>query len=403
VGTSPSEIITYPIVPAVGITVDPLYKDLQRRGPVRVQLPFGEPCWLATRYDDVKTVYGDRVFGRRLGLEHDPPGLFPGELVKDPNLLLNMDPPEQTRIRRLTSSALSPARIQALEGWTQEVVDGLFDEMVSRGQPADFVSLFSSNLPVLVLSGILGIRGHDTGRFAALVETLVGPGSEPEQRGDAHEQIRAFVTTLIAERREQRSDDLLSALVEARDEGDRLSEAELFDLCLALWLGGVDTTHNELGSMVYALMTHPDHWHELVEDPALVPAALEELWRWIPSHQYGAAFARWPSEDVELSGGTMVRAGEPVMPEHTVANRDDSVYPNGWELDFHRVDPPPHLTFAFGPHHCMGAHLARLEVKVAIETLVRRFPTLQLAVPADDVEWSTTSMLRSVVELPLTW
>jgi cytochrome P450 len=211
------------------------------------------------------------------------------------------------------------------------------------------------------------------------------------------------VTALIAERREQRTDDLLSALVEARDEGDRLSEAELFDLCLALWLGGVDTTHNELGSMVYALMTHADHWHELLEDPTLVSPALEELWRWIPSHQYGALFARWPSEDVELSGGTMVRAGEPVMPEHTVANRDDSVFPNGWELDFHRVDPQPHLTFAFGPHHCMGAHLARLEVKVAIETLVRRFPTLQLAVPPDEIEWSTTSMLRSVAELPLMW
>jgi cytochrome P450 len=395
--------IDYPIVPSVGLTVDPLYRDLQRQAPIRVRLPYGEPCWLATRYEDAKTVYGDRRFGRRLGLEHDPPGLFPGELVKDPNLLLNMDPPEQTRIRRLASGTFSPARIQQLEGWVRQLVDSLLDELVAQEQPADFVAHFSSRLPVLVLSGILGIRTHDTARFAALIQTLVGIDTDPERRADAHEQIRGFVLALIAERRTQRTDDLLSTLVEARDKGDALSEEELFALAMALWLGGVDTTHNELGSMVFTLMTHPDHWHELLDEPDLIPAALEELWRWIPSHAYGTAFPRWPSEDVELSDGTLVRAGEPVMPEHTVANRDESVFPHGWELDFHRVDPQPHLTFAFGPHHCMGAPLARLEVRVTIETLVRRFPTLQLAVPADDIRWSPSSMLRSVEALPLRW
>ena len=155
--------------------------------------------------------------------------------------------------------------------------------------------------------------------------------------------------------------------------------------------------------MVYTLMTHPKQWRELQQDPTLLPQALEELWRWIPSHKYGVLFPRWASEDVLLSGGTLIRAGEPVMAEHTAANRDPSVFPGGWELDFHRVDPRPHLTFAHGPHHCMGSHLARLEVHTALESLLGRFPTLRLAVPPEAIEWSTTSMLRSALSLPLTW
>jgi cytochrome P450 len=155
--------------------------------------------------------------------------------------------------------------------------------------------------------------------------------------------------------------------------------------------------------MVYTLMLHHDQWRELVDTPAILNDALEELWRWIPSHKYGVLFARWASEDIMLSDETRIRAGEAVVAEHPVANRDESVYPAGWQLDFHRVDPRPHLTFAHGAHHCMGAHLARLEARLTIGTLANRFPNLQLAVDPADIKWSPTSMLRSAVSLPLTW
>jgi cytochrome P450 len=114
-------------------------------------------------------------------------------------------------------------------------------------------------------------------------------------------------------------------------------------------------------------------------------------------------FCRWATEDLELPSGLHVAAGEPVYPEHTVANLDESVFPNGWELDFHRADPQPHLTFAHGAHHCMGSHLARLEVRLALATLIDRFPSLDLAVAPNEVEWSPTAMLRSALALPLTW
>jgi cytochrome P450 RapN len=393
----------YPFAPAEGLTIDPVYRDLQREGPVKVQLPFGEPCWLATRYEDCRTVYGDRRFGRRIGLDHDAPGMWPSEHVKDPDLLVNMDPPEHSRLRRLTSGAFSPAAVERLAGRIQELVDRLFENMAQAGPGCDFVERFSSRLPPQVMAGLLGVPDSDGLHFAALVDQLVGVGLAEETRAEAHGELRNFILGLVAERRNVKRDDLLGALVEARDDDDRLSEEELFNLGLSLWLGGVDTTRNELGSMVYTLMIHPDRWEELRNEPSLLPDALEELWRWIPSHKYGVLFARWASEDVWLSGDTLIPAGEPVMPEHTVANRDESAFPHGWTLDFRRVDPRPHLTFAHGAHHCMGSHLARLEVRTSMAALIERFPGLQLDVAPEDVEWSSTSMLRSAVSLPLTW
>jgi cytochrome P450 RapN len=401
--TQMKELMDYPFAEPVAVEVDPKYRELQSRGPILVQLPYGEPCWLATRYEDCRIVYGDRRFGRQLGLVHDWPAMAPMERAKDPSLLLNMDPPKQSRVRRLTSGAFSPARVQQLADRIQVIADRLLDDMAAAGPGADFVSHFSSRLPPLVIAGILGAREADAPHFASLIDELVGVDIPDETRGQAHHQLQEFVLGLIAERRARPTDDLLSVLVEARDEGDQLSETELCSLALSLWLGGVDTTHSQLGSVVYTLMTHPAHWRELLEDVELLPAALEELWRWIPSHKYGTLFPRWASEDVVLSGSTVIRAGEPVMAEHMVANRDESAFEHGWDLDFHRVDPKPHLTFAHGPHHCMGAHLARLEVKLTMETLLRRVPTLQLDVNAEDIEWSSTSMLRSPRALALRW
>jgi cytochrome P450 RapN len=401
--SSTAEITTYPFAASDGLTVDPRYRELQRQGPIMVQFAYGEPCWLATRYDDCKVVYGDRRFGRRLGLEHAMPGMFDTEKIKNPTLLLNMDPPEQTRIRRLASGAFSPARIAQLEERVQGHVSDLWDDVADAGPGADFMALLAAKLPARVMAGILGVPRDDAEEFAGLVDDLVGVGTSDDERAQVHARIHDFIVGLIAERRRRSTDDLLSVLVEARDEGDRLSEDELESLALALWLGGVDTTHNELGSMVFTVATHREQWQEVVEHVDLLPAALEELWRWIPSHKYGVFFPRWASEDVELSHGTVVRAGEPVYPEHTVANRDESVFPDGWELDFHRVDPQPHLTFAFGSHHCMGSHLARLEVRLALATMIERFPDIDLAVPADEVDWATGSMLRSARSLPLTW
>jgi cytochrome P450 len=399
-----SEIIEYPIVPDDALNVDPVYRELQAKGPIKVKLPFGEPCWLATRYQDVKTVYGDRRFGRVLGLDRDAPGVWIGAVMaKDPTLLVNMDPPEHTRLRRLTAGAFSPRRIATLREDVQAMVDNVLDEMVDHGGPADFVSSFARQLPPRVLTLILGVPVAEAQQFRGWVDTLVGFDTEPAARQASQDAVHDYLQTLIAERRSRETDDLLNVLVHARDDEDRLNEEELFNLAMALWLGGLETTVNQLGTTLFALMTHRSHWQDLLDHRDLLPAALEELWRWIPSFKYGVPFVRWASDDVELSEGTIVKAGEPVLPEHAVANRDESVFPNGWELDFHRQDPKPHLSLAFGAHRCMGAHLAHLEIQASLESLLRRFPDLELAVPAAEIRFSESTFMRSVEALPITW
>ncbi len=397
------EVIPYPGVVDERLKVDPVFKDFQRAGLVRVQLPYGEPCWLATRYDHVRSVYCDRRFSRAAGFEHDVPRVWAGNALIDPSMPLAMDPPRHTRLRRLTSGAFSPKRVREMRSWVQREIDDLLDHMEQQGPPADFVSLFAWDLPIRVLAGITGVPRDDTKRFRHWVETATGVFTPPAEREEANGQLNDYVIGLIAERRATARDDLLSDLVRATDDEDRLEEAELLGLIMSLLAGGFETTAWQLGATAYALMDHPEHWQQLVDDPELFPNALEELWRWIPSFKYGTNFVRWASTDVELSQGAFVRAGEAILPEQAVANRDESVFPRGWELDFHRASPKPHLSLGFGEHYCMGANLAHLQIALSVETLVRRYPDLRLAVPSEEVKWSESSFMRSVENLPLVW
>jgi len=259
------------------------------------------------------------------------------------------------------------------------------------------------SLPLKVITGILGVPETDIPTFRVWVDDLTGPTSTMERRGECWLLLVEYLVGLVAERRERPTDDLLNDLVHARDDDDRLSEDELINLCMTLLLGGFETTAAQIGSSVFTLMKQRELWQELLDTPELLPNALEELWRWIPSFRFGSPMIRFASEDVELSGGVTVPAGDPLLVEHQVANRDESVFPHADTIDFRRVDPAPHLSFAWGAHRCLGAHLAHLEVETAIRHLLERFPNLHLAIPADDVAWSERSFLRSPASLPLEW
>jgi cytochrome P450 len=396
-------IVEYPLVRHDDLSMDPMYRELQQRGPFKAQLAFGEPIWVATRYEDVKAIYGDRRFGKALGLGRDRPRMHSMHMPDDPTLLANMDPPDHTRVRRLTSSAFSPPQIRSMSAWIEEMTAQLLDDLAAHGQGADFMALFAWRLPLQVITGMLGAADEHIPKFRSWIDEMTGVDSTIEQRAEAYHNLTGLIRELITERREHPTDDLLSMLVHARDEDDRLSEDELTNLTMTLFLGGFETTAAQLGSSVFTLLRDRDLWAELNEDPDQLPAAIEELWRWIPSFRHGMPMIRWANEDVELSGGVVIPAGEPVLPEHQVGNRDESVFPHGWEIDFHRVDPEAHLSLGWGPHRCMGAHLANLEIDVTLKALMRRFPTLDLAVPAEEVRWSPSTFLRSASELPLTW
>ena len=214
------DIVDYPLVDDHGLDVDPVYRELQQRGPVKVQLPFGEPCWLATSYDDVRTVYADRRFGKELGLDHDIPRVR--EITaSDPSLLANMDPPRHTRMRKLTSAAFSRPRMLALRGWIDDLVDELLDAMEERGQPADFFSSVAWELPNLVVTGIFGVPGDDVPTFRSSIDRMLATNSTMDERIEAHGELRGYILELVAQRRRRSTDDVLSDLVQARDERDR--------------------------------------------------------------------------------------------------------------------------------------------------------------------------------------
>ncbi len=398
-----SELPSYPLVQHDDLSMDPAYRELQLKPVFKAQMPLGVPIWVATRYEDCKTVYGDRRFGKAMGYGKDRPRLHGDAHSSDTTRLDNMDPPDHTRVRRLASKAFAPAQIRSMSGWIEGITEELLDDVERKGEGADFVELFVWKLPLRVISGILGAPDEDIPRLRAWVVQMTGPSSTTAQRRAAFATMQGYVRSLIAVHRESPSDTLLSLLVQAREDDDRFSEDELVNLSMTLFLGGFETTAAQLGNTVWTLMAHRQRWEELLAVPDLVPNAIEELWRWIPSFRHGNPMIRWAAEDVELSEGVVIPRGDPVLPEHMVANRDETVFENGWELDFRRGDPAPHLSLSWGSHRCMGARLAGLEVESTLRALLNRFPMLHLGVAPENVEWSTTTGLRSPVALPLTW
>lgn len=210
-----SGVIEYPIVRRDDLTVDDFYGELQQQGPVRIQLPYGEPSWMATGYEDVRTIYGDRRFGRAQGLGRDTPRLMEARISDNPAIIANMDPPTHTRLRRLTLTAFSAKQIQKLRGSIETKADQLLDEMVAQGRPADFVSLYAWDLPLSVISGILGVRQSDVPTFRAWVDMLMNIEVPQSEKNAAVGELVGYISNLIAERRRQSTDDLLSIMVHA--------------------------------------------------------------------------------------------------------------------------------------------------------------------------------------------
>jgi cytochrome P450 RapN len=403
VGNVDDEVVRYPFDNRDDLTIDPRYLALHERGPFKAQLLYGEPVWVATRYEDVKTIYTDKRFVRELGVGRDVPKMWPVDIGQDTSIIAYMDPPRHTRIRRLALPAFSAARTRSMQPWVQGLVDETFDELRGSDGPADWVSAFAWPLPLKVATGILGVSREDAVTFRGWIDEVVGLHTEPARRGEVHGLLVDYVRARIAERREHPTDDLLSVLVHAREDDDQFTEEELVSLSLTLFLAGFETTAAQLGSTMFVLLSRPELWQELCEDPDLLPNALEELWRWIPQFRHGMINVDWASEDVELSDGVVIPAGAPVTPEHQLANRDEAAFPRAQEIDFHRSDPEPHLALAWGAHRCLGAHLANLEIELTLRTLLERVPDLRLATAADEVPWTANGFLRSPRELLVRW
>jgi cytochrome P450 RapN len=283
----------------------------------------------------------------------------------------------------------------------QEVVDGLLDAIEAQGPPADLVEGLALPLPITMICELLGVPYEDRDRFRAWSDAaLAFDAYTPEEIQAGRDGLKAYLAGLVAKHRVEPSDSLLSELVRARDEDDRLSEAELVQFGVTLLVAGHETTANQTGNFLYTLLSKPHLMRELQDDPDLLDPAIEEMLRVTPLGA-AAGFARIATEDVVLSG-TLVKAGEAVMTQTASANRDGRVFDNPDEIDFHRENNP-HIAFGHGVHHCLGAQLARLELQVAVGTVLRRFPGLRFAVPAEEVPFKAGRLVRGLQALPVTW
>ncbi|QNS09288.1 cytochrome P450 [Streptomyces xanthii] len=391
---------TYPFEGEVhGLELHPKFEELRESDPLaRVRPPYGGEGWLVTRYDDVRTANSDPRFSRNQ-IGEDTPRTTP--LARRGDTILSMDPPEHTRLRKLVSKAFTARRMGAMQGWLEELFAGLLDTAEHKGAPADVVRDLAEPFTIAVICRLLGVPYEDREKFQHWSEVIMSTTAYTKEEAVAADaSIRAYLADLVAARRGGEYDDLLQVLVSARDEGDRLSEDELITFGVTLLVAGHETSAHQLANMIYVLLTHEDQLALLRERPELLQRAVEELLRFVPLGN-GVGNARTALEDVELSGGT-VRAGEGVMAAAVNANRDPRMFEDPDRLDITR-EKNPHLAFGHGAHYCLGAQLARMELRVAIGGMLERFPELRLAVPADEVEWKSGGLFRGPRRLPVAW
>lgn len=363
------------------------YRALRESRPVtRVRHFNGTVAWLVSRYDDVKAVLADpRV-------SNDPrhqtrlnttaaPGLPPEYLRYLGRGVSMMDPPNHSRVRKLVSSEFTARRVRRLRPRIQELTDELLDRLAGAGE-LDLLQEFAYPLPFAVISELLGVPEEFRENWRAALEGMMW-GSW-EQVAPSAQAMADYAVKLVALRREEPGEDLISALVRTQDaDGDRLDDDELVSLVITILNAGHETSAQLIANGTFALLSHPDQLAALRADPALLAPAVEEMLRLFgPAELAGLRFTREPVE----VGGVSIPAGEVIQILWASANRDETQFTDAERFDITRRNNA-HLAFGHGIHYCLGAALARVEADVAFGTLLRRFPSLSLAVPAEQVRW----------------
>jgi cytochrome P450 len=392
-------------------TFDPpdLYRWLREERPVtRIITKGGDPAWLVTRYDDVRSVLSDPRVSADL---YNPGFPFLGVGAKEQirsigASFLRMDAPAHTMYRRLLSRNFMVKRVEALRPAIQDLVDEKIDAMLASPQrPVDFVQALALPVPSTVLSWVLGVREKDRAFFNKATEELFsfGDGTDAEaieRSNQANMSLYLYAYELAEERAaaDHPGDDILGQLVTAAKE-QKISLKDVAGAGFVLTVAGHDTTASMTALGTLTLLQHPEQLAELRAHPELIPDAIEELLRYLTVVHL--IVLRVAAEDIEI-GGVVIPAGEGIVPLNFSANRDDAHYPDAGRFDIHRK-ARDHFAFGYGMHQCIGQPLARVELHVIFETLLRRVPTLRLAVPLDEVPFKVWSPINGVYELPVTW
>ncbi|MEU8618709.1 cytochrome P450 [Streptomyces sp. NPDC048623] len=393
--------LTFPLPVPDPLEPAPAYAELRGTEPVApVTLPTGHRAWLVTRYELVRQVLADPRFSKAALTEPDAPRLLP--VAKGSKSLFTMDPPEHTRLRKLVARAFTARHIERMRPHVQEITGRLLDTMAAGGAPADLIAHLAQPLPITVICELLGVPLADQDRFRVWSDVMLSISAHsPDAVMEARRGLNGYLGELIAAKAKEPADDLLTHLIEAREEdGDRLSEEELLAFGHTLLVAGYHATTGELVGALITLLRDPELWARLVADRSLVPGAVEELLRFSVAGG-GAGAMRIAKEDIEL-GGVVIPKGDAVLPAITSANRDEEVFESPERVDLARQNNP-HLTFGHGLHHCLGAQLGRMELQLSLEGLLDRFPGLRLAVPTGELRWVAGMAFRRPAELPVAW
>ena len=386
----------------------PFYAQLRTEAPVyrtTVAVPTKRPVWLITRYADVAAVLKDERFAKNRNNT-----LSPDQVRKNPWMpslfkafeqnMLDMDAPDHTRLRGLVHKVFTPRLVEQMRARVQQLADELLDT-AAQNKYFDLIEDYALPIPMTIISEILGVPPQDRANFHRWTKGIMSV-SQPIQmlwKIPTFIQLLRYIRKLCQLRRDNPQDDLISALVQATDNGETLNDEELQGMVAILLIAGHETTVNLIGNGTLALLENPDQLNLLRANPSLIKTATEELLRYSPPVE--AATERYAREDIIINGVTIPRS-EQVMAVIASANRDASQFENPDTLDLTRENNK-HLSFGQGIHYCVGAPLARLEGHIALNTLLARMPNLRLSVPAESLRWRAGLSLRGLEALPVTF
>jgi len=377
----------------------PFYAQLRSEAPVyRTKLPDSRDVWLVTRYDDVLALLKDDRFGKDKINARTPPWL-PGMFKPLLRNMLDVDVPDHTRLRSLVQKVFTARLIESLRERIQSLAEKLVTETQPKGR-MDLIRDYAVPIPTTIIAEMLGVPAEDRHKFHRWSSTAISSTSSRWGIVFALPHAIAFlryIRSLVKAKRENPKDDLVTALVQTEEAGDQLSEDELVAMIFLLLVAGHETTVNLIGNGTLSLLENPDQMNRLRENPALIKTAVEELLRY--NGPLETATERYVRMDTSVAG-VMIPRGEMVLAVLASANRDEGKFKDADRLDLRR-EPNPHVAFGFGIHYCLGAALARLEGQIAIATLLRRIPSLKLAIPSNALRWKRGLVLRGLESLPV--
>jgi len=378
----------------------PTYNKIRKKDPIfRFLMPTGQYAWIITKHKDATEILSDSRFITNFEQSHaDKQPIPPHKEIISRNLL-NVNPSDHRRLRRLVQKAFTPRMVENLRGRIDEISNELLDKVQNKGE-MKLIEDFAFPLPIIVICEMLGVPIKDQDKFHKWSSILMEGVNNPDFSKKSDKVLIEFVDylkELIAQKRNNLQKDLISDLISVEDEGDVLTQHELYALIFVLIIAGHETTVNLIGNGILALLEYPEQKEKLQHQPELIHSAIEEILRY--DGPVEVSNVRWATEDIEFKG-KHIEKGEMILISFSSANRDSQQFPNPDQLDITR-EANNHIAFGKGVHYCVGAPLARLEGEIAIGTLMRRMPNLRLNTDFNSLEWRSGMIIRGLKEISL--